>query len=84
MESQKLSVKALALSLGIVWGVAVLILGLIQMMWGPWPGITNLIAEAYMGFAPTVQGSLIGAVWGFVDAGIGGAVVAWLYNMFAK
>ncbi|MDF2378716.1 MAG: bacteriophage holin [Candidatus Gracilibacteria bacterium] len=84
METQKLSVFGLGISCGIVWAFAVLFLGLVQMMWGPWPGITNLIAEGYMGFAPTVGGSLIGALWGFVDAFIGGALVAWLYNMFAK
>jgi hypothetical protein len=31
----------------------------------------------------TPVGSLIGMVWGFIDAGIGGAVFAWLYNLLA-
>ncbi|MHC4555571.1 MAG: hypothetical protein ACYSUS_09895 [Planctomycetota bacterium] len=29
-------------------------------------------------------GSLVGMVWGLVDAGIGGAIFAWLYNLMSK
>ena len=38
----------------------------------------------YIGYKPTVLGSVLGGIWGFFDAGIGGVVVAWLYNMLAK
>jgi hypothetical protein len=32
----------------------------------------------------TPVGSLVGMVWGLVDAGIGGAIFAWLYNLMSK
>jgi hypothetical protein len=32
----------------------------------------------------TPVGSLIGMVWGLIDAGIGGAIFAWLYNLLSE
>jgi hypothetical protein len=37
----------------------------------------------YLGYEPSIAGSLIGGVMGFVDAFIGGLILAWLYNCFA-
>jgi hypothetical protein len=37
-----------------------------------------------MGFSFTPLGSVIGAVWGFVDWGIAGVIFAWLYNWLSK
>jgi len=42
------------------------------------------MASVYLGYTPTVLGSIIGGIWGFVDAGIGGLLLAWLYNKFLK
>lgn len=80
----KLNVKAFGLACGIVWSFAILVMGLINMAstWGS--GWVQLMSTLYPGYASTVLGSIIGAVWGFVDAGIGGLVLAWLYNKFAK
>ena len=44
----------------------------------------SIMSSLYIGFKPTVSGIIIGAVWGFVDAGIAGVLIAWLYNKFAK
>jgi hypothetical protein len=80
----KLDVKAFGLSVGIVWGLAMLTLGLINTgdHWGS--GIVEAMSTLYIGYKPTVLGSIIGGIWGFLDAGIGGVVVAWLYNKIAK
>ena len=76
----KLSIKALGLSLGIVWGAAMFLLGLF-VMWFNWgAGMVDAMASLYIGYKATFLGSLIGGVWGFIDAGIGGVVIAWLYN----
>jgi len=37
-----------------------------------------------VGYSATIVGILIGAVWGFIDAFIGGVVLAWLYNKLLK
>ncbi len=80
----KLDVRAFGLACGIVWGGAMLFLGFLNMfcVWGT--GIENAMATLYIGYKPTILGSIIGGIWGFVDAGIGGLVVAWLYNRIAK
>lgn len=80
----KLDVKAFGLSVGMIWGLAMFTLGLINTgdHWGS--GIVEVMSTLYIGYKPTVLGSIIGGIWGFLDAGIGGVVVAWLYNKIAK
>ena len=80
----KLNIKAFALTCGLIWG-----LGLFVMAWwlillegnNPEPCLLNRL---YPGYTMTPVGSLIGMVWGLVDAGIGGAIFAWLYNLMSK
>lgn len=79
----KINVKAFALTCGIVWGV-----GLFALTWWiiAFDGITHqvtLIGQVYRGYNISPLGSLIGLVWGFFDALIGGAITAWLYNLIA-
>ena len=80
----KLDVKAFGLTLGIVWGAAMFLAGVASMLsnWGQ--AFVELFSSLYVGYKATVPGSIIGAAWGFIDAGIGGIVVAWLYNKLAK
>lgn len=80
----KLDVKAFGLACGIVWAAGIFILGLINMFsdWGV--GWMMIMSTAYIGYKSTFLGSIIGALWGFVDAGIGGVVLAWLYNKLSK
>lgn len=80
----KLDIKAFGLALGIIWGLAMLSLGLINIAghWGS--GIVDEMSTLYIGYKATVLGSIIGGIWGFLDAGIGGVIIAWLYNKLAK
>jgi len=43
-------------------------------------GEVPFIGHLYRGYSISPLGSVIGLVWGFVDALIGGAIFAWLYN----
>lgn len=81
---QKIDVKAFGLSLGIVWGGGMVLLGFINMagVWGR--GIEEIMATLYIGYKPTFLGSIAGGIWGFFDAGIGGMIIAWLYNKLLK
>ena len=81
---KKMDVKALALSVGIVWGASTLIIGLGATWFGTYTDVVEFMGRGYKGFDATVGGSIIGGIWGFVDAAIGGLLVAWLYNKFAK
>jgi hypothetical protein len=80
----KLNVKAFGLACGLCWGGAMFVLGVVDIFttWGD--GIGAIMSTAYIGYSPTIIGSLIGGLWGFCDGGIGGAVVAWLYNKLSK
>ena len=77
----KLNIKAFALTCGIIWGVGVLCLTwwLIALEGAEPAGC--FLNRIYKGYTMTPVGSLIGAVWGFFDAAIGGAIFAWLYNL---
>jgi hypothetical protein len=79
----KLNVKAFALACGIFWGV-----GLFALTWWliAWEGSTHeitLIGRLYRGYNISPVGSIVGLLYGFVDAGVGGAILAWLYNAIA-
>ena len=77
----KLNVKALALGLGISFGIYMLFLGLVSMFgWGI--EIVNTLSSFYIGFEPSVLGAIIGAIWGFFDGLVGGAIIAFVYNYF--
>jgi hypothetical protein len=83
----KLSVKGLALASAILWGVAILGMGLANLVWGSYgQQFLQLMASVYPGYHATrsVGEVIVGALYGFVDGLIGGAVLAWLYNQFAK
>lgn len=79
----RLNVKAFALACGLVWG-----LGLFCLTWWiiAFEGATGelmWIGHIYRGYSVTPMGSLVGLVWGFFDALVGGAIFAWLYNWLA-
>lgn len=79
---QKFHVLSFALSAGIFWGVGVFCLAILGM-YGMADKIVTLLADGYFGLALTWPGAFIGLIWGFLDAFIGGAVFAILYNFFA-
>jgi hypothetical protein len=79
----KINVKAFALTCGIVWGF-----GLFAITWWiiAFDGITHevtMIGRLYRGYNISPLGSLLGFIWGFFDALIGGVITAWLYNLIA-
>lgn len=80
----KLDVKAFGLAVGIVWGMAMFLLGIMSMAlnWGT--KLVEVFSSMYIGYKANISGSVIGGAWGFVDAGIAGVIVAWLYNKFAR
>lgn len=76
----KLNVKALALTAGIIWGFGLFFLTLWIMLFDGASGNITFIGHIYRGYNISFTGALIGLVWGFFDALIGGAIFAWLYN----
>jgi len=79
---EKLNVKALAVGLGLSWSVCMLFVGWASIFgWGT--KLVEVFSSLYIGFAPNFLGGLIGAIWGFVDGAIGGAIIALVYNAIA-
>ena len=79
----KLKPKALALSLGLVWGVNWFILTWWMILW---EGVTHevtLLGRWYRGFTVSPVGSLVALGYGFVDGFLLGLLVALLYNKLA-
>ena len=72
------------LAFGILWGAATLLVGILAFAFG-WGGpFVNVLGSLYVGYEPTILGSLVGGVWGLIDGFIGGFILAWLYNLLAK
>ncbi len=80
----KLSVKALALATGILWGASVCLATLWLLLMGYRGGLISHLDHFYLGYTYSVVGAFVGLVWGFVDGAVCGAIFAWLYNKLAK
>jgi len=82
----KVSTKGLAMASGILWGVAMLVMGLANLIWASYgQQFLQTMSSVYPGYHATrsVAEVIVGTLYGFVDGLIGGAVFAWLYNRFA-
>ena len=79
-----LSIRSVALTTGIFGSVAMFFLAWWLIIIGNAEGPTTLFERVYIGYSFTPMGSVIGAIWGFVDWGIAGAIFAWLYNFINK
>ena len=79
-----MSVRSVGLTAGIFGAAAMFFLAWWLIIIGNAEGPTTLFERVYIGYSFTPLGSVIGAVWGFVDWGIAGAIFAWLYNIINK
>ena len=82
----RVSLKAITLSSAILWGSAMLFVGLIHMA-DPSYGtdFLRIVSSVYPGAdtAPTLGPVLLGTVYGFVDGGVAGLLFGLLYRAFA-
>ena len=83
----KLSIKAMAITFGLLWGLAILIVSTINMFSPNYAAeFLNIIASVYPGYeaGQGIKSVVIGTLYAVFDAAIGGAIFAWVYNFFAK
>ncbi len=82
----KLNTKALALASAILWGLAMLLMGLANLIWGSYGQFLQIMSSVYPGYHATrsIAEVIVGTLYGAGDGLVGGAVFAWLYNQFAK
>lgn len=83
----KLDLKAMALTWAILWGAAVFLVALVNLICGCYgQRFLEMLASGYPGYQATrsIVEVLIVTVYAFFDGLIGGAIFAWLYNRLAK
>lgn len=82
----KLSLKSLTITAAVLWGVIVFLVAVANLIWPPYgAAFLNTVSSVYPGYEVTGSfGSVIvGTLYALLDGAIGGAVFAWLYNIFA-
>ena len=83
----RLDPKALAMAGGVLWGGLLLLVSLVDLAAPGYGGaLLEFTASIYPGYnGPAGFGSLIVvSLYGLVDGAIGGFILAWLYNLFAR
>jgi hypothetical protein len=75
--------RALGLSLGVVWGLAVFVVTILSTIRGMGHSFVNINAY-FLGYQVSYLGAFIGLAWGFVYGFVGGVLIAWLYDLFCK
>lgn len=82
----KLSLKALSLAFGILWGASFLVIGIVNLIWPTYGTVFLQFGESIYpgyhygaGFGSVIVATLYALLDGLICAGIFG----WLYNCFA-
>jgi hypothetical protein len=76
-----MNLKASAIAGGILWGLLVFALTLLETARGGGHALGRL-GVIYLGYSVTYLGSVVGLIYGVVSGAIVGAAFCWLYNMF--
>ncbi len=83
----KLSVKGLAWTGAVLWGGCLFLTGILNLIF-PKYGVAMLemTRSVYPGYAAMsgLAGVIVGTLYAVVDGAVCGALLAWLYNLFAK
>jgi hypothetical protein len=78
-----LKIKGLTLSLAVTWSLGILLLGWSASYgWGDY--LVDTLGSVYIGYRPTFFGSIIGAIWAFINGAIAGFCISYFYNFFSK
>ena len=83
----RISPPALALTLGVLWGAAMLIMGVVHAIIPSYgSGFFDVMGSVYPGIegSGTAGDVLLGTVYGLVDGALGGLLIAWVYNFFLR
>jgi hypothetical protein len=78
---------ALALTVGLFWAAAILLVASANAIWPSYGGaFLQLVASMYPGYQPvaSVREIIVGTAYGFVDGAIGGWLFGWLYNLLSR
>ena len=84
-NSMKLSVKGMAVACSLLWGGAIFVGGICHRIWPSYGGaLLDFAASIYPGYHPGgLISVVVGTLYALIDGGVGGALLAWLYNLSA-
>lgn len=83
----KFDIKAIAITCAILWGGAVLVVGLINLICGSYgQHFLEMLSSFYPGYhaVRSIGEVIIVTVYAVVDGLIGGAIFGWLYNRLSR
>ena len=83
----KLNLKALALSLAVLWGLVVFLVGLANLIWSGYAAaFLSLLASVYPGYhaAGSFGDLIVGTLYAVLDGAVGGLIFGWLYNYLGR
>lgn len=81
----RLNLKAITLTAGIIWALAIFMTGIANLIWsGYGDAFLKIIASLYPGFnaGGSVGNVMIGTLYAFVDGAVCGLIFGWIYNLF--
>ena len=80
----KISLKAIAIATGVLWGGVILFLGLVNLA-SPSYGLSflQMVSSVYPGFhaSRTIGDVLVGTGYALIDGAVGGLLFGWIYNL---
>lgn len=79
-----LSACALGLAFGIAFALLMLVIGTFAWYLNTGEAWEAVVRSLYYGFALTVPGILIGAIWAFVEGYLLGFLIAKIYNLCVR
>jgi hypothetical protein len=79
-----LDVLSLGAAVGITAATFIFLLGIFASLTGWGAPMAGALSSMFIGFGPSIAGAVAGAVWGFFDGFVAGAMIAWLYNRFTS
>ena len=81
----KLNLWAMTLTAGILWALAVLLVGLGNLIWPEYgAAFLRIVASIYPGYHATksIGDVIVGTLYALLDGAICGLAFGWLYNRF--
>ena len=75
---------SLGVAIGLVWGIIVLLIGLLAFYFEYGKLFVGSMGQLYIGYEPSIIGSLIGGLIGFLEAFIAGFFIGVFYNCFTR
>ena len=80
----RLGILSLGVAAGITYGLSVFAFGIMTGLFGWGEFVVEVLSSLYVGYEPSIIGSISGGVWGFVHGFFTGAFFAWLYNRLLR